>query len=235
MQQPSPADSTQARLICSAENLDVIHWSEPTVEANLAIDERLAKEAARSEKRTVRLWWGSNPTAVLGCADKPESALDLDECELRGIGWVKRVSGGGAVLQTRGVFNYSYTAPSYGRMDMLRVFEQGAELISLALAQFGINARQRGISDVAVDDFKISGNAQARKWKSVLLHGTLLIHIDRELMRAVLRHPQKEPDYRNGRAHSDFIVTLNDLRGAVGEAQVEAAFASAAIEVFGKT
>ena len=209
--------------------LEIISRSEPTVEMNLAVDERLAQESAQTGKRILRFWWGSEtPTAVLGCGDKPEAALDIDECARRGVGWVKRVTGGGTVLQTPDVFNYSYTAPESGCFDMKRVFEQGAELVIGALEQFGVSAQQRGISDVAVGDLKISGNAQARKWKAILLHGTLMLGIDRELMEAVLRHPHKEPDYRGGRNHSDFIVTLNDLGIIANRDQVEEAFMAAA-------
>jgi len=218
----------------ASEDLEVIRWSEPTVEMNLVLDERLAQCAGRTGRHILRLWWGSNTTAVLGCGDKPEVALNLDECKRRGVGWVKRITGGGTVLQTPGVFNYSYAAPDSGNLDLRRVFEQGAQLVIHALAQFGVNARQRGTSDVAVDGRKISGSAQARKWKAILLHGTLLVDIDRELMEAVLRRPHKEPDYRNGRAHSDFVVTLADL-GVVADGKlVEDALTSAAVQVFGR-
>jgi lipoate-protein ligase A len=224
----------QASDLVSTEALEVISWSEPTVQQNLAVDERLAQEAGRTGRRVLRLWWGSGTIAVLGCGDKLEKALNLEECAHRGVAWLKRITGGGTVLQTPGVFNYSYTAPDFKRFDMDRVFEQGAQLIVRALAQLGVSANMRGISDVAVGDLKISGNAQARKWKSVLLHGTLLVDIDRELMDAVLKHPSKEPDYRNGRAHGDFVVTLDDLGVAAGRTEVENAFSSAAIEVFGE-
>jgi lipoate-protein ligase A len=200
---------------------------------NLRVDECLAREAGRTGRRVLRLWWGGDTTAVLGCGDKPENALDIEECARRGVGWVRRVTGGGTVLQTPGVFNYSYTAPDTGRFDTTRVFELGAELVVGALARLGVHARQHGISDVAVGDLKISGNAQARKWKAVLLHGTVLVQMDRELVDAVLRHPHREPAYRNGRAHGDFIVTLDDLGASAGAALLEDAFAAAAAEVFG--
>lgn len=229
----SDADSHQARLLNCSGDLEVVRWSEPAVEMNLAVDEQLAQCAARSGRRVLRLWWGSSPTIVLGCGDKPEIVLDAEECERRGIGWVKRVTGGGTVLQTPGVLNYSYTAPDSGLLDLRRVFAQGTEMVVRALGRFGVSAEHRGIPDVAVGDLKISGNAQARKWKAVLLHGTLLVDIDRELMGAVLRHPHMEPDYRRGRAHGEFIVTLSDLGVAADGKLLENAFAAAAVEVFG--
>ena len=208
--------------------LEVIIRSESSIEENLALNEQFAREAARTGRKTLRLWWGGHPTAVLGCGDKPEEALDLGECHKRGIGYVKRVTGGGTVLQTSGVFNYTYTAPDSGCLDTAKTFEQGAELVIRALSQFNISAEKQGISDVAVGNLKISGNAQARKWKAILLHGTLLVDVDTELMNAVLRHPRKEPDYRRRRSHSDFIVTLADLGIRASNAEVEAAFTWAA-------
>lgn len=217
-----------ARLICSHDDLEVIRWSEPTVEMNLALDEQLAKCAGQTGDRVLRLWWGSNPTVVLGCADKPEVALNVDECERRGIGWVKRVTGGGTVLQTPGVLNYSYTAPDPGNLDIKKTFEQGARFLGRGLAGLGIEAHCCGISDIAVGDRKISGNAQARKWRSILLHGTVLVDVDFELIEAVLKHPAREPDYRSHRSHRDFLVTLRDLGVAASREEMEVAFARAA-------
>lgn len=232
MQPSSVAEPPRHRLARSPANIEVIRWSEPTVEMNLALDEKLARCAGQTGRRIVRLWWGGDPTVVLGCGDKPESALDLEECRRRGIGWVKRTTGGGTVLQTPGVLNYSYTAPDPGCLDVRRAFEQGMRLIVRALAGLGVDGQHRGTSDVVVGDRKISGNAQARKWRAILLHGTLLVDVDRDLMRAVLKHPLKEPDYRRGRAHSDFVVTLDDLGIAADRVLIEDVLASAAVEAF---
>ena len=162
----------------------------PTVEENLRFDERLASEAQRDVRRVLRLWWGGAPTVVLGCADKPEKELFKDECESRGIAILKRVTGGGTVLQTPGVLNYSYTAPDPGRLDIHRMFDQGTSLIVHALAGIGVEAHKRGISDVAVGDRKISGNAQAKEMAGDPAP-RVLVDIDRDLMRAVLRHPSR--------------------------------------------
>ncbi len=222
-----PTSSTTARP--RAGDLEIIRWSEPTVEANLAVDERLAREAGQTGRRVLRLWWGSGTTAVLGCGDKPEKTLNLEECARRGVGWLKRVTGGGTVLQTPGVLNYSYTAPDSGCPDIRRTFEQGAEFIRCGLSQLEVDARHCGISDAAVGDRKVSGNAQARKWRSILLHGTVLVDLDFDLVEAVLKHPAKEPDYRVHRSHREFMVTLRELGLTASAAEIEAAFARAAV------
>jgi lipoate-protein ligase A len=208
--------------------IEVVSWSAPTVAENLAIDESLAASASKDQRRTLRFWRGGPVTAVLGCAEKPETALNLDECNRLGIDIVKRVTGGGAVLQSPGVFNYSYTAPDGGILDIHKMFQKGAELVISALSELGIEAHHRGISDVAVGNRKISGNAQARKWHAVLLHGTLLFDMDSRLLESVIMHPTREPDYRQGRLHSEFIVTLKHLNPSISVIDVEHAFQAAA-------
>jgi lipoate-protein ligase A len=208
--------------------LEIVRRSERTVAENLLVDEIMARQAGRTGGRALRLWWGGEPTAVLGCGDKPETALDLAACANLGVPYVRRVTGGGAVLQTPGVLNYSYTAPDPGSLDIRAAFGQVTEIVVEALRMLGVTAHKRGISDVAVGDLKISGNAQARKWKSVLVHGTLLVNTDIDLMDAVLRHPCKEPDYRRGRRHRDFVVTLAELGVQATDAEVENALTTAA-------
>jgi lipoate-protein ligase A len=99
---------------------------------------------------------------------------------------------------------------------------------------FGVVGRPEGTSDVAVGDRKISGNAQARRWKALLVHGTLLVDFDYELAEAVLKHPPREPAYRRGRAHRDFLVTLRSLGVNVDRNSIERAALAAAHQVFGE-
>ena len=208
--------------------IKIIMQSAPTVAENLKMDESLAKACADTGEKVLRFWWGGPITAVLGCGDKPENALELDECEKRGISYIKRVTGGGTVLQTPDVFNYSYTAPNPGNFDIMETFKLGAEFLKSGLAKFGIQAEMQGISDVTVNGRKISGNAQARKWHSILLHGTILVDADYNLMEAVLKQPAKQPEYRLNRSHRDFLVSLADLGVNAARVQIESSFTEAA-------
>jgi len=62
---------------------------------------------------------------------------------------------------------------------------------------------------------KFSGNAQRRKKNFLLFHGTFLLNFDIALIDRFLRMPSKEPDYRKGRAHTNFLTNLDLPAGAV--------------------
>jgi lipoate-protein ligase A len=55
-----------------------------------------------------------------------------------------------------------------------------------------------------------------------LFHGTFLYNFDLELISALLRLPSRQPEYRQGRAHLDFITQL-----AVGRTQLQRALSQA--------
>ncbi len=195
---------------------------------NLEIDEEMTRAAAAQRRLVLRLWWGSAPTVVMGSSEKPEQVADLEACERLGIAVVRRSTGGGTVLQTPDVLNYSLTGPCSSLPNMRAVFSIGARLLIGALDLWGVQAGSRGISDVAVGERKISGNAMAKRWGGLLLHGTLLRDMDIDLVESCLRHPPREPDYRGRRSHREFLTTLRDLGIAVTLAEIEAAVVESA-------
>ena len=62
--------------------------------------------------------------------------------------------------------------------------------ISKGLKNLGIESKYIPINDIIVEGKKISGNAQTRKIRTVLQHGTILLKINPELMYSALKpHP----------------------------------------------
>ncbi|HEY1602667.1 MAG TPA: hypothetical protein VGG64_23890, partial [Pirellulales bacterium] len=55
---------------------------------------------------------------------------------------------------------------------------------------------------------KFSGNSLRCRRRHLLYHGTLLYDFDLSLAERFLAHPPREPHYRGGRRHSDFITNL---------------------------
>ena len=67
----------------------------------------------------------------------------------------------------------------------------------------------RGISDLAIGEMKISGNAQRRQRRGILLHGTILYGMQADLIGRYLKHPKRIPDYRGNRPHTAFLKTMD--------------------------
>jgi lipoate-protein ligase A len=66
----------------------------------------------------------------------------------------------------------------------------------------------QGHTDLAIGGLKFCGNAQRRKKHFLLFHGSFLLHLDIDIVERALPMPSKQPDYRLGRSHSDFLLNL---------------------------
>jgi lipoate-protein ligase A len=125
------------------------------------------------------------------------------------------VSGGGAVLQGPGCVNYSLildvnTHDAKNIQAGFRyVLERHRQLLSALVAH---EVRIEGISDLAIGGRKISGNAQYRKTRYILVHGTFLAAMDLSMIERCLLPPKKQPAYRENRPHLEFVANL-DLAG----------------------
>ena len=214
--------------------MQILLQSAPSVAANLAMDDAAARSAWESGLRLLRFWWGGPPSVVIGSSERPEQVVYSEACARLGVEVIKRSTGGGSVLQTAGVLNYSLIMPAPASLDPKIGFRPGLDLICAVLAEFGVVGTPAGTSDVAVGDRKISGNAQARRWKAVLVHGTLLVDFDYDLADAVLKHPPREPAYRRARSHRDFLVTLRSLGVKADRTAIEHAALHAAQELFAR-
>src|SRR5581483_6208579 len=67
----------------------------------------------------------------------------------------------------------------------------------------------QGHTDLAVRNLKFSGNAQRRKRRCLIFHGTFLLNFDLALVEQFLPMPSRQPDYRRNRSHAHFLTNLN--------------------------
>jgi len=65
-----------------------------------------------------------------------------------------------------------------------------------------------GHTDLAIGGLKFSGNSQRRRKHFLLFHGTFLLNFDLAVVSELLLMPTKQPDYRAGRKHGEFITNL---------------------------
>ena len=157
---------------------------------NLAIEEAIfLAKICREVPPTVR-FWRNGRAAVIGYSQKVEAEVNLELCRDEGIEIVRRFSGGGAVYQDLGNLNYTLVLdadhPIVEGLDIgesYRVFTAG---VVEGLKEFGIDLVFDPPSDLLAGKGKVSGNAQSRKKRTILHHGTLLVNADLHLLAEVL-------------------------------------------------
>jgi len=183
-----------------------------TPEENLAMEESLWNElehAAEGGSGTLRFWESRRYFVVLGYSGRPEQEVRGEACEQAGVPVLRRITGGGAVLQGPGCLNYTL-ALSLEAYPALRDVRRSLGLIlgkvRAALGLEGIAIR--GLCDLALNERKISGNAQRRGRRTLLHQGTLLYNFDAALVERYLQEPPRQPDYRRGRRHVEFMGNL---------------------------
>src|SRR5438270_7253841 len=180
---------------------------------NLAVDEALllAAEEAGDPRETLRLWEPRQRFVVIGSSSRIANEVHLEDCRSRGIEVLRRTSGGAAIVAGPGCLMYSLVLSLEARPE-LRAIDRAHCFVLNKLAQ-AIGAivpgvAVRGTSDLAIKDRKFSGNSLRMKRSHLLYHGTLLYSFPLEMIPACLASPPRQPAYRAGRPHGEFVMNL---------------------------
>jgi lipoate---protein ligase len=172
---------------------------------NLRLDEELLDQGAA----VLRTWESGLDCVVIGHTGRPERDVHVEACARENVPILRRSSGGGAVLLGPGCLNYSLILPLAWQPKLRDVryslaWAMGRMRAALALPEL----RCVGDCDLAIGSRKVSGNAQRRTQHAILHHGTLLYDFDAARAERFLKPPQREPAYRGGRSHADFLGNL---------------------------
>ena len=170
----------------------------------------------------LHFWESSHPFVVLGFSKKLIEETEVEQCRAAGVPILRRSSGGGTVLQGPGCFNYTLMLPIETAAEFetitstnRAVMERHRAALEQALRE---PVRIRGCTDLAVGERKFCGNAQRRKRRCFLFHGSFLLGMDFSLMERLLRLPRHQPEYRQQRSHRDFLMNLEISRETVENA-----------------
>jgi lipoate-protein ligase A len=147
---------------------------------------------ARKEKivENTLHFYRRDPSAIsVGRSRKIHDDINIDECLDHNIKIVRRITGGGTIFTDKQCLIYSLvfdrgTVKLYSSRE---TFKNICHLIVTVLEKLGINTIYKPPNDILLNGKKISGSAQAQKENIVLIHGTILIDTDLELMKRVLK------------------------------------------------
>jgi lipoate---protein ligase len=190
----------------------------------LALDEALLDYSeATDHPGFLTFWEFGTYFVVLGYSRQLEEEVFALECDRLNIPVLRRCSGGGTVLQGPGCVNYSLILPIEADPELSTITGANCWImkrISNAVAPLASGQlRVQGHTDLTLDGQKFSGNAQRRKRRSLLFHGSFLLNFDLSLISKTLRLPRQQPEYRQARPHDDFLTNapfaFGDLQRAL--------------------
>lgn len=175
------------------------------------IDELLFEKADKD--LACEVWVPLEPIVVLGKSNDVSLECNEERCAELSIPILKRAGGGGTVVLHNGCVVVSIGA------WMRNPFKNDSyfQLINQAVAEILTDSfnlpkiTQRGISDLAIGDRKIAGTSLFRSKGYLLYQASILVNSRIELIEQCLKHPSKEPDYRQGKSHRAFIAGLNEF------------------------
>jgi lipoate-protein ligase A len=172
---------------------------------NMATDEALFESACLSGVPVLRLYGWTPGTVSLGFAQRASEALDLAEIARRNLAWIRRPTGGRAVLHDMEV-TYSLSVPASDplyELGLAASYEWICGPIVGALRSVGVAATLSphysagfvsascftapGTTDILANHRKIVGSAQMRTRDGFLQHGSIVLKNDLEKLFAVVR------------------------------------------------
>ncbi|MCK5821872.1 MAG: hypothetical protein KAH17_08295 [Bacteroidales bacterium] len=156
-------------------------------------------------------WVPDQVYLVLGQSNRALRSLITELVIADKVPVLKRPSGGESVILSPKTLVIAVRLISEKLENPRVYFKQVNGAIIQGLQNMGIKeVGYRGISDITIGNKKILGSSIYRKKSMVFYHAVLNISEDISLIGKYLQHPPKEPDYRKGRDHSDFVTSIHE-------------------------
>lgn len=209
---------------------------------NMAIDDAMSAHARTLGRALVRVYGWSQPVLSFGRHQRAAGLYDREAARVRGIGVVRRPTGGRAVLHAREI-TYCIAAPEQALGSLMKAYRTINELLVQALRILGVDAtvaapntpsprpfagacfEEPVAGEIVARGRKLVGSAQWRSEGAFLQHGSILVDDDQGLANELLLAPTPPPTP---------AATLRSLLGrAPGLEEFERALACAVGTAYG--
>ncbi|GLI07958.1 octanoyltransferase LipM [Paenibacillus tyrfis] len=231
---------------------------------NMAVDEAiLTAHGEGTAPPTVRFYGWNPPTLSIGYFQKAKEEIDFDALDREGIGFVRRATGGRAVLHDKEltysiIVSEDYPGIPRSVTEAYRVLSEGlllgfrklglaADMVQLESEEDKSKYESMGSAacfdspswyELVVEGRKVAGSAQTRQKGVVLQHGSILLDLDADQLFRLLRFKNERIMERMKQQFLRKAVAINDLLRSVGQppaglAQTEEAFLAGMAEGLG--
>jgi len=200
-----------------------------------ALDEAILRARSRGDVPDTLHFYRRDPPGVsLGYFGKAAAEVDLDYCRAKGIALLRRLSGGSAIYTDRGQLVYAFASKETLPKAPNEAYEEVCGALVLAFERLGVRALFKPINDVQFEGRKLSGSALTRRWGAQLVHGTVLVEVDRERMFRALRVDAEKVRAKNLPEPGARVTSLAEILGeAPAMETVKAAMVAGFEEKFG--
>lgn len=166
-----------------------------TAARNMAIDRAVLNTNSQGKVLpTVRFYEWTPPAISIGYFQSLLEEVDLNMCKKFSVDYVRRITGGGAVFHENELTYSIVISEAHKEIpkNIIKSYGRICGAIIRGLKDLKIDCEYKPINDIITNGKKISGNAQTRKQKTVLQHGTVIMDVDVEKMFSVLKVPNEK-------------------------------------------
>ena len=157
----------------------------------------------------ILVWQPPETIIVLGQSNSIESSLYTETVAADGIRVTKRPSGGETVILTPATIAFTVAKQFPVMIQFREFFSMVNSEVMEGLADMGVTGLgSKGISDITIGNRKILGSSMRKVGSKLVYHAVLNVSQDPLLFGRYLCHPRREPDYRAGRRHDEFVTSI---------------------------
>jgi lipoate-protein ligase A len=194
-----------------------------SVAEDLALDEALLIEAdsGGGPRGVVRFWEPRAHAVVMGASRRMRDDVLVEACRADGVPILRRSSGGGTVVVGPGTVNVSVILPETEAPGLWAVdvaHRHVLDQLAAAIGGAGAAVQVQGLGDLTLGGRKCAGSAQRRLKHYFLVHCSILLDLAIDRIERYLAIPNRQPAYRAGRSHDEFLINLPLPRSMVVDA-----------------
>lgn len=156
------------------------------------------------------------PTALIGRHQALSKEVKLEHCRSRGVGVVRRVTGGGAIYLDEGQLGWEvvFARSTLGIASLGDLARVICEAAAAGLHKLGVDAKYRPRNDIEVGGRKISGTGGFFDEDTLIYQGTVLVDMNPADMVAALNVAKAKLEKRSLDSAAQRVVTLKELLGS---------------------